>query len=478
MNLAKTEQGLEEEIKGLEAKQTARQKRLEELETLIDNSRNTLQKSYRELDSKRNEYKLLKSWVDNREGFSASVKFLNKQNDWKKAPLLSDIFSCPQEYRASIEGYLDIYLNYYIVENLTEALKAISLLDKHQKGKAQFFLLDRLAALKMPTIKERPDAVCAASIIETDDIYRALLQHLLGKVYVVDTMEQIPADADKSEIWITKDAKFLQRAFTLRGGSVGEWEGKKIGRKKDLERLTKAIATLEETVNKLKQEQSAFVQEQKQLRQDNPQSAIHRLQNQLTQSHRQAATLKAQMEQFDAFREDAKQQQDQWSNNIEHLLEEVAKMKKQQKTLQDDEEEAFMKLDDHELTLRRSTDQLSHINSEYNRKNIEWVRQQNRVGGLKRELEFAKQQIREVQAQVEKDKATIGNAVSDLEEANKQCDGLEDVLIKWREERNVLQKDTEEAEKIYFKSRGDITSLEEELRRQNKSLSTTTTVCS
>src|SRR5205085_12672304 len=99
----------------------------------------------RKLDSKKNEHDLLKSLIDSMEGYPDSVKFLHNNPSWNHAaPLLSDIIYVQEEYRAAVENVLEPYLNYYVVNNLEEGLQAIHLLDKNKKGKANFFILDKL----------------------------------------------------------------------------------------------------------------------------------------------------------------------------------------------------------------------------------------------------------------------------------------------------------------------------------------------
>ena len=79
------------------------------------------------------------------EGYPESVKFLHNNNGWNHtAPILSDIIYVKEEYRAAVENVLEPYLNYYIVNDLEEGLQAVHLLDDNKKGKANFFLLDKL----------------------------------------------------------------------------------------------------------------------------------------------------------------------------------------------------------------------------------------------------------------------------------------------------------------------------------------------
>ena len=71
----------------------------EQLEIL----RSELAEQTRKLDAKKNEYELLKSLVDNMEGYPESVKFLHKNTGWNhEAPILSDILYVQEAYRTAM----------------------------------------------------------------------------------------------------------------------------------------------------------------------------------------------------------------------------------------------------------------------------------------------------------------------------------------------------------------------------------------
>ncbi|MDC0231417.1 AAA family ATPase [Aureispira] len=220
-----------------------RKKKLEDNEQELAVATESLNTKNRKLDAKGNEYNLLKSLVENMEGFSESIKFLNKNKSWSEnAPLVSDIFYCEPTYRTTVENYLETYLSYYVVQDFTEALLAIDLLEEHQKGKANFFLLDQFPS-KSSIKKEKVDAVWALDVLTYDKKYRPLAEYLLGNVYIA--AEKVPQkDLDDNMIWLTVDGKFIQSSFAVRGGSVGAFEGKKIGRKKNLELLEAQIKKL------------------------------------------------------------------------------------------------------------------------------------------------------------------------------------------------------------------------------------------
>lgn len=70
------------------------------------------------------------------EGYPESIKFLHQNKEWNHtAPILSDIIYVKEEFRTAVENVLEPYLNYYVVNNLTEGLQAVHLLDNNQKEK-------------------------------------------------------------------------------------------------------------------------------------------------------------------------------------------------------------------------------------------------------------------------------------------------------------------------------------------------------
>ncbi|MFM8489872.1 MAG: chromosome segregation protein SMC, partial [Bacteroidota bacterium] len=183
----------------------------------------------RQLDSRRNEFKLNKSMVESLDGFPESIKFLSQDKEWaKRCPLLSDLIYVREEYRVVIENYLENYLSYYVVPDADEAVKAISLLGKSQKGRANFFILDAINHYEMPLLLPG-GGVRAVELVETDPQYRHLVEYLLGNVIIVeDDIPALPAGSDITVL--SKAGTVVRRRFSMSGGSVGLFEGKKIGR--------------------------------------------------------------------------------------------------------------------------------------------------------------------------------------------------------------------------------------------------------
>src|SRR5688500_19428115 len=88
------------------------------------------------------------------------------------------------------------------------------------------------------------------NVIEVDDKYRKLAEYLLSNVFIAENEEAL--ESSNGFIVIEKNGKYVKGKYSLTGGSVGLFEGKKIGRAKNLEKLREQITAQEHVVNNLK----------------------------------------------------------------------------------------------------------------------------------------------------------------------------------------------------------------------------------
>ena len=213
---------------------------------MLETLRSKLAEESRKLDSKKNEHDLLKSLIDSMEGYPDSVKFLHNNQGWNHtAPILSDIIYVKEEYRTAVENVLEPYLSYYVVNNLQEGLQAVHLLDEHKKGKANFFLLDKLneSPVEMHDLSSIPGAIPALDVIEVDEKYHGSCPSFLGNVFIAENEEAL--QNSNGFVVIEKNGHYVKGKYSLTGGSVGLFEGKKIGRAKNLEKLQEEIIITE-----------------------------------------------------------------------------------------------------------------------------------------------------------------------------------------------------------------------------------------
>jgi len=454
----------------LEQKEEQRQQQLEKAEEELEALNKERTKVNRSLDAKRNEYKLTKSMVENLEGFPESIKFLSSTQspEWnKETPLLSDLIYVKEEYRVAIENYLESYLNYYVVKDLEEAYRAIKLLNNTQKGKANFFLLDAFQDYT-PPMALLPDTLQAIDLVETDPAYRQLVAYLLENVLVTEREDIQGQLQDSQYVLLSRSGRFIQRRYSVSGGSIGLFEGKKIGRKKNLEVLEKAITKLEREENRLSTAFYSLKDKIEALKKQRTSTQIQEARNALNQVAQEKTAFSTRLENFESFIKEAEDKRKVQSERAEHLTTENEEIDSQLKLKKKEISLLKERIADTDVTYREVAEQMSNASSAYNEQNIQFIRQQNKVSSLQRELSFREKQIEESRTTVTSNKQKLEESEAEIKKLQDSTDELERQLFRSYAERKEREAILTEAEQVYFKARGGINKLEDELRKLNK----------
>jgi chromosome segregation protein len=466
-------------INALQQVENQRQEQLNDTENLIDKVREDLTKVNRQVDSKRNEYNLIKSLVDNLEGFPESIKFLNKNKNWdKQAPLLSDIFYCSPEYRVSIENYLEPYLSYYVVKNLEEALSAIQLLDKSKKGKANFFLLDAFTNNQSTDIQLIEGTVKALAVVQFDVKYKGLADNILGNVLINDAEDNIEPLTTENAIVLSKSGKYIQKRYSISGGSVGAFEGKRIGRKKNLELLSKEIADLQIQKDKLSAQFQELQTQQKRLKDGDKQRDIKRETELLSRLKQETVSIQTRLENFETYLKEAKDKKEQAERRIKNIEAKIIEFDKQLEIKQLERQALANEIAKKDSSYRVIADKLNKVSEEYNQQNIAFIKQQNKITTLQRELNFREKQVRDLTIKLETSQRNLAKSETELQEAEQGIQTLDKELIDLYGLKSDNQAYLTAAEETYYKSRGTINEIEENIRQYNRQTNQTQQIIS
>ena len=438
--------------------------RITGVEKIIEIVREEMTETGRKLDARQNEFQLTKSLVENLEGFPEAIKFLKKNVGWtKNAPLLSDIISTSEEYRVAIENYLEPYLNYYIVDHEAEAYEAINILSDASKGKANFFILDRFEKFSAADVKMYANAFPATQIIEFDPKYARLMSFILDKVYVFDgDLKSIPADDENT--FITKSGKITKRKFSLSGGSVGLFEGKKIGRAKNLEKLDKEI---KEYSKKLEDVRHSLIDRQRELerlRNNTLKQQIEEAQNAIKLVNDELISVKTKQEQFHSMLSSADLRREDILEKIETLANEVADMQPKAQAAQRELQAHEEKLRSIIGELTAQNELLSQKSAAYNEQNIFFHQQENRVKSIEQEIRFKQESMDLSSARIQTNSEELQRNEAETQSIITTTNTSDEELIAMYSEKEEMEKGLSEAEKEYYSGRGEIDQYDKDLR--------------
>ena len=421
----------------------------------------------RKLDAKKNEHDLLKSLVDSMEGYPESIKFLHKNKGWNhEAPILSDIIYVKEEFRAAVENVLEPYLNYYVVNNLQEGMQAVHLLDDNKKGKANFFLLDRISDGAVVNGHTQDGMIPAMTVIEVDDSYRRLAEHLLGNVFIAENEEAL--ENSNGAVVLEKSGKYVKGKYSLTGGSVGLFEGKKIGRAKNLEKLQKEIAQLQTTVADLKtaiqdkhNELAGYNEQLKEQAIRQTQDDINRLtnfvfslQNKVENLHSQQDSSQGRLEELQLNLEETIAGIEDTRNAWAELVRIVAELKEKAQAAEED--------------YRSAEHAYNSSSAQYNEFNLQVTRQHSRINGLKQELDFKSKQLTDLHNQIEANASQLKQTNESISESEELLGNSEGALLELLRKKEEEEKKLNETDQAYYNLRNALGERETELRHKVK----------
>ncbi|MBL7711413.1 MAG: chromosome segregation protein SMC [Chitinophagaceae bacterium] len=469
---AETEQKEKQEtLTAMQARHEEVKAKILETQGQVEALRSRLIDENRTLDARKAEHDLLKSLVESLEGYPDSIKFLSKNKEWNnKAPLLSDVFVVKNEYRTALENVLDNYLNYYLVDDIEEAAKAIHLLESNKKGKANFFVLNRFAkAAQKSAAAEIPGAIPALSVVTVDEAYSKLAQQLLGHVYIADTESgMLNMELPEGVVLIERSGKTLRGQYTLSGGSIGSFEGNKIGRAKNLERLAADIESLTASTTTLRTQISetqtlitGYNQELNDKAIEQTKNELNRLNNHIVNLGNRVEHLEHTNEGSNKRLEDLQGQLEDTQDSISNTRGELDEIIAAFKALQERISAAEADFKAVELDYNMATQQ-------YNQHNIEYLKHQAKWENLKQELTYKHSKLNELKGQIETNKVQLSDTSQQISEASGKLNFGDTELYDMMRKKEADEKILAETDRLFYELRNTVNAEEGKLNQKRR----------
>lgn len=444
-----------------------------QIEAELQETRSLLNKESRLVDAKQNEYNLTKSLVDNLEGFPESIKFLRKNAGWSKSyPLFSDILFCQEEYRVAIENYLESVMNHYVVDSAQDAIQAIQLLSDSSRGRANFFVLESVIDKKDSDFIVPENMIPAMQVIKVDQKYEKLCLQLLNNVYLLKSDDPKALDMDlphQDLILLHHEGKFSKHKLGFSGGSVGLFEGKRIGRAKNLENLLKEIKKLNARIDELQQSEAELLDKVTFLKSQSQKALIDEIRIQLARIQNEWTSVKTKQEQYQAFISNSQNRKQDIENRLAEIGDELTRIEPELKILKVEVDERQKQLADLQTAYQDLHEIVQEKSTAYNQENIRVHQQQNKVAGIQKDLEYRESQKEALELRINKNNAEMEQIKVDMKDALTFTDHNDHDLKELYEQREMLEKALHEMEEEFYAFRKKLNDLEEELAHLRKS---------
>ena len=457
-------------IKQLKDAEETLKEKLADSETVLSFNKEKLTAENRKKDAKQNEYNLTKSLVDSLEGFPESIRFLKKNSTFAKtALLLSDILFCNEDYRIAIENYLEPVMNHYVVDKYGDAVVAINLLTDASRGRANFFILENIPDKNISTTTHE-GLIAALSVVEVDKKYQQLCNLLLQNVYIAVTEQENIFKVNPTESFtiLAKSGKYAQTKFTLAGGSIGLFEGKRIGRAKNLENLVKGIKQSDSLINQYNLAIKTATDNIFNLKEASQIDQINTLQQELNRLNNEHISVQTRRDQYQEFITTSENRKSDILQKIVTIEKSLSEKLPALIELQKKQQEDHLNLHEQQLNYQELAEQVNESAGKYNQDNIRFHQQQNKLSGLEKDLDYRFVQEEALNKRIEQNDKELQETLTQITATLQHTDLSDDTLLDMYQQREEMEKGLAEAEKEYFASKGNINELESAITQIRK----------
>ncbi|WP_248403300.1 chromosome segregation protein SMC [Butyrivibrio fibrisolvens] len=272
--LRDTFEAVNEEIRVLTDEQKQGEDRLAKIKEILTGSDEKIRQARTLAMQQKSKLDALANLTERYEGYGGAVKRVMEQKDNTPGVIgvVADIIKTDKKYETAIETALGGSIQNVVTKDEPTAKKMISYLKDTKGGRATFL---PLTALKNQQDFRNKDALSekgaiglADGLVRIDDEYRAVAVNLLGRVLVVDNMDNATTIARKygySIRMVTLEGELLMPGGAISGGAFKN-SSNLLGRRREMEDLEKNVNAKLEEASKLEEEVAAVREERNALR--------------------------------------------------------------------------------------------------------------------------------------------------------------------------------------------------------------------
>ncbi|MCR4675519.1 MAG: chromosome segregation protein SMC [Lachnospiraceae bacterium] len=217
----------------------------------------------KELTQKQSRLESLKNIAERYDGYGNAIKKVMDQKSSNKGLLgvVADLIHVDKKYETAIETALGGNIQNIVTEDEETAKKMISYLKQNHFGRATFLPLTAVDGRgnfkKKEVLNDKGVIGLANELIECDSKYDGVIAYLVGRVVVVDHIDNAIALARRNNYSlhiVTLEGEYLSPGGSMAGGSFKN-KGNLLSRNREIEQLETQIQDMEKEVSELKNRQ-------------------------------------------------------------------------------------------------------------------------------------------------------------------------------------------------------------------------------
>jgi len=444
------------------------------------------------LSSLLSKYKALNEIQENYEGYQFAVRNLLKAIKNKHFSgqgihgTVADVISVEKRYELAIETALGGTLQNIICSNENNAKQAIDYLKKYKMGRVTFLPLATVKARGL-TDDER-DLLSlngcvgtAQELVKYDAIYHQVIANLLGRVLVVDSLENAFMIARKSGYKIkivTLQGELLNPGGSITGG-IDKKDSSLLSRKRQLKEYEIQIKQLRMELDSLKEEGEKLKNEclaKKNL--------MEKIKNEIYDIKPEVSALEKELSEKEKLINERIQRKKIFESEREQILKEnrdiqreIADIEKDLSSIDDKNQWSQDEVKQLQKKINELTTQREHLTSDLTELKVQLASHKQEKIALEQNIASLEAELENLKEQVEKNKRLLKQNAGDVEHANKNIVDLEQTLSaihldceKAKEKEEQLRQIRELLKQEIEKVRDELINVEDEQRKLEKRL--------
>ena len=243
-------------------KEAALEAGLGDIRQLLTETDGMLRDTQTKYHQEKSKLEALTNLTERYEGYGNSVKKVMEQKEKEKGIIgvVADIIKVAPKYETAIEIALGGNIQNIVTNNEDTAKKMIRFLKDNRLGRATFL---PLTSITNPQEFKNPEALqekgvigMADELVEIDEEYRNVAKAMLGRIVVVDNVDNAVKIAKKFDYGIrmvTLEGELLVPGGAISGGAFKN-NSNLLGRRREIDALEKKVKDLLTKIDRLNQE--------------------------------------------------------------------------------------------------------------------------------------------------------------------------------------------------------------------------------
>ena len=482
----KEAQGVAIELERIQAEQAACKKRAAKISDDLMKCRdafNAAEKSFHEESAR---YQTLKNITERYDGYGVSIrKIMERKNDYKGIiGVVADIIHVSKEYEIAIETALGGSISNIVTDDEQTAKNMIRFLKTNRFGRATFLPLTSIRGRRA----DNADRICseagviglASDLIKVERQFDNLADYLLGRVFIVDHIDNALALAKKyrySMRIVTLEGESLNPGGSLSGGAYKN-TGNLLGRHREMEELQKHVESLRKEGASLKQQINQLQSDK-----ESNKAAIEKNTAEESKLTLHQNTVRLRLKQVDESR-------GEHAKSIQDISRETAQIKAQQEQIRQFKQQLAQQLTELEtkkknaealtasLTakLEEISEQERNFNNQTADMRIHYANQVQKKAFIRKSIEQNRSEGQHLQQKLtdyHEQKAAFGKEKTEIREQIEKTDTqIAVVMEKMTESQSILQQKTDERSqyavehKSFFAKREELSETISRLDRE------------